>query len=82
MMDNLKVVGVGCFGKPETVARLFTKMVKIYPMDMHLQPSVNAISGFRLGLDNQVLKLSVISKRRVRKSGNEPADNFSLIFES
>ena len=81
-MDNLKVVGVGCFGKPETVTRLFARMVKMYPIDMHLKPSVNAISGFRLGLDNQVLKLSVFSKPKVQKQGNESPGNFSLIFES
>lgn len=79
-MDNLKMVGVGCFGKPETVARLFAKMVKTYPIDMHLQPSVNTISGFRLGLDDKVLKLSVFSKPNTPMPVNDATDNFSLIF--
>ena len=81
MMDNLKIVGVGCFGKPETVERLFTKMVKFYPIDMHMQPAVNPISGFRLGLDNNVLKLSVFSKPSALSEGNVSPDKFSLIFE-
>ena len=81
-MDNLKMVGMGCYGKPETVSRMFRKVVKIHPIDMHLQPSVDAISGFRLGLDDNVLKLSVLSKPNVMGQANRPANKFSLIFES
>ena len=81
-MDNLRMVGVGCYGKPETVSRLFRKMVKIHPIDMHLQPSVEAISGFRIGLDDNVLMLSVLSKPNAVGRVNRSTDNFSLIFES
>ena len=80
-MDNLKLVGVGCYGKPETVARMFTKMVKVYPIDMHMQPELNTLSGVRLGLDDNVLKLSIVSKSNAPSPENRPADSFSLIFE-
>ena len=81
-MDNLKMVGMGCYGKPETVSRMFRKMVKIHPIDMHLKPSVEAISGCRLALDDNVLKLSLTLKPNTLVPGKQTSDNFSLIFES
>ncbi len=77
-MDTLKVVGVGYYGKPETVARFFKKMVSAYDPGKGAKPKSTSISGFYLGLDNQVLKLSVFSKRKGR---HQVVDNFSLLFE-
>ena len=81
-MDNLKLVGVGCFGKSETVARFFNKMARVYPIDMSMPSSLDAISGVRLGLEDDVMTLSLFSKSIPQTAGNESTDNFSLIFES
>jgi hypothetical protein len=78
MMDKLKVIGVGCYGKPETVSRFITKKVSGYNSEKGFKPEPTSISGFYLGLDNQVLKLSVFSKRNGR---HQVVDNFSLLFE-
>ena len=77
-MDTLKVVGVGYYGKPDTVARFFTKMVNAYNPKKGVKPESTSISGFYLGVDNQVLKLSVFSKKKGR---HQVVDNFSLLFE-
>ncbi len=35
-MDNLRIVGVGCFGKPKTVARVFKKIIESYTLACEL----------------------------------------------
>jgi hypothetical protein len=77
-MDNFRVVGVGCFGKPETVTRMFTKKVRIYAPEKDIEPESRSISGFYLGEDDQALKLSLFSRR---SGHNMVVNNFSLILE-
>jgi len=64
MMDNFRVVGVGCFGKPETVARMFTKKVRVYAPEKDIEPEARTISGFYLGEDGSGAKTVVVFQKK------------------
>jgi hypothetical protein len=75
-MNHLKIVGFGCFGKPETVARMLAKKLSVFISEKGFRSEMNSIYGFYLGLDDKVLNLRVLSKR---SGQNRVIDNFPLI---
>ena len=84
-MEKLKFIGVGCFGKPERVVRLFNKISKDYNMiDIPCLSSLkNAlgsesvqIAGFSLAYKNQGLRMSIFIKSALKK----PAQTSSITY--
>ena len=77
-MKNGRVVGVGCFGKPETLKHLFCRILKGYLLgDMEnlwtYQPNadayskINKITGFFLALDESSVNLRVFTQGREQR---------------
>ena len=69
MMEHLKVIGFGYYGKPETVAKVFEKTVETYTINYNVpqlsrikrESALCRINGFYLGFDNEVLNLAVFA---------------------
>ena len=68
-MEDLKVVGFGYFGKPETVMRVFEKTVENYTVSYEIprlssfeaDGALYRINGFSLGFDEKALNLSIFT---------------------
>jgi len=67
MMEHLKVIGFGYFGKPESVVKVFEKTVETYTVSYEI-PHISSfksetpfcrINGFSLGFDEEALNLSI-----------------------
>ncbi len=69
MMEHLKVIGFGFFGKPETVLRVFEKTVENYTVSYEIprlssfetESALYRINGFSLGFDEKALNLSIFT---------------------
>ena len=78
-MEQLRLVGVGYFGKPEMVARVFNKISKDYrtiykipclsAIENAFGPESVQITGFLLGYKNQALRISLFTKTGWGNSG-------------
>ena len=69
MMEHLKIIGFGYFGKPEAVMRVFEKTVKNYIVSYEIprlssfetECALFRINGFSLGFDEKALNLSIFA---------------------
>ena len=69
MMEELKVVGFGYFGKPEAVMRMFEKTIENYTVSHEIPCLSNfegehrlyRIKGFSLGFDEKELNLAIFA---------------------
>ena len=85
-MEKLKLIGVGCYGKPDRVVRLFNKISKDYEMIYDipclsalknaLGPESVQISGFSLGYKKQTLRISLF----VKKGSQNSAQTSSITY--
>ena len=72
-MEKLRLIGVGCYGKPDRVVKMFNKISKdckgIYDIPClssiknALGPESVQIAGFLFGYKNQMLRMSLFLKR-------------------
>ena len=72
-MEPVKLVGIGCFGKPERVEKLLSKTMQAYSTLYNitglwtathgLVSGTDVLAGFYFGFSNRTLNLSVFTRR-------------------